>query len=151
MKIFNACLITFAKTLIIFLALVSCEEEEPIQGFDGVTLPDNYGILEVDFKLPEYGAIQKGIRRVDLATCYSMNEMYRGVFFYHANVSDVKQVYQIFLPEGTYFYQAAITCTCAADSCIMGGFPYGYGGLKLAFDKVDVIKGKITRSQPSFQ
>jgi hypothetical protein len=144
-------LLTLAKILIFSLVLISCEEEKPVQVIDGVTLPDNYGILEIDFKLPAYPSIQKGIRRLDLATCYSMAEMYRGIFFYHANVSDVKQVYQIFLPEGTFFYQAAITCTCAADSCITGGFPYGYGGMKFAFDKVDIVKGKITRSQPSFQ
>jgi len=151
MKTFNSSLIRLLVLVIIGLSLTRCEDVKPLEGFDGTSLPQNYGILEVEFKLPAYPAIQKGIRRVDLAVCHSMDEMYRGIFFYHSNVSDAKQIYQIYLPEGQFFYQAAITCTCGGDSCVQGGFPFGYGGLKFAFDKVDIIKGKITRSEPSFQ
>jgi hypothetical protein len=151
MKTFNYKIHHFLILMIIGLVSLSCEKEIPIDGNNGTQLPENFGILEVEFKLPAYATIQSGIRRVDLALCYSMDEMYRQKFFYHSNVSDSKQVYQIQLPEGQYFYQVAITCTCGGDSCIQGGFPYGYGGLKFAFDKVDITKGKITRSLPTFQ
>jgi hypothetical protein len=151
MKIYKRVLVLFLAVSTAVLVFDSCDKEPPVEGFDGTPLPENYGILEVDFKLPPYTAIQKGIRRVDLAVCRSMDEMYRGQFFHHTNVSDAKQDYQIFLPEGTFYYQAVITCTCGGDSCIMGGFPYGYGGMKYAFDKVEIIEGQITRSQPVFQ
>ncbi len=151
MKIFNLEIRTILSILILGLALACCEEENPVEGADGTPLPENYGILEVDFKLPVYASIQKGIRRVDLALCNSMDEMYRGIFFLHINVSDAKQVYQINLPEGQYFYQAMVTCTCGGDSCIQGGFPYGSGGMKYALDKVYVVRGKLVRSLPNFQ
>lgn len=151
MRIFRTISTGFIAILIIGLALTACEDETPVEGFDGTILPENYGILEVDFKLPVYSTIQNGIRRVDLAVCNNMDEMYRGIFFHHSNVSDAKEVYQIYLPEGIYFYMAVITCTCEGDSCIQGGFPYGYGGMKYAFDKVEIVKSKTTRSQPTFQ
>lgn len=114
-------------------------------------IPENYGTLEVDFEIPVYRDIQKGIRRADLAVCNSMLEMNLEKFLYRTNVSDVKQLYQINLPEGSYYYRAVITCTCGGDSCIQGGFPYGYGGMKYAFDEVNIVKGKKTYSKPSFQ
>ena len=129
----------------------SCSKPVIDDGTDAVEVPENFGILEVDFEIPGYKEIQKGIRRVDLAVCNSLDDMYIGKFFYRTNVSDAKQIYQINLPEGTYYYQAVITCTCLADSCINGGFPYGYGGMKYAFDEVTIEKGKKTLSKPSFQ
>jgi hypothetical protein len=137
--------------LLILFGGVSCNRPIIPDGTDDPEIPGNFGTLEVDFELPFYKDIQKGIRRVDLAVCNTMDEMYIGKFFYRANVSDVKEYYQINLPEGTYYYQATITCTCLADSCIDGGFPYGYGGLKYAFDEVTIEKGKKTTSKPSFQ
>jgi len=151
MKIFKHQLFSILSILLIGFTLSTCEKDPPDTGSDGVKIPDNYGTLEIDFKLPVYNTIQRGIRRVDLALCHTMDEMYRGVFFYHVNVSDAKEIYQVNLPEGRFFYQATVTCTCGGDSCIQGGFPYGYGGLRLAFDKVDIVKQKITRSQPLFQ
>lgn len=129
----------------------SCSKPVIDGGIDDVETPANYGTLEVDFEIPIFPDIQKGIRRVDLAVCHSMYEMSKEEFFYRTNVSDAKQFYLINLPEGNYFYRAAVTCTCGADSCINGGFPYGYGGMKYAFDEVIIIKGKKTGSKPSFQ
>ena len=114
-------------------------------------MPDKHGILEVDFELPEYKLIQDGIRRVDLALCYTMYEMNKGIFFHHSNVSDAKQVYQIILPEGKYLYQAVITCSLGGDYCIMGGFPLGQGAMKYAFDEVIIKPGEKTYSMPTFQ
>lgn len=150
MKNFSLKLFSLLFTFVLCCVLYACHDEKPLEG-DLTPIPENNGILEVEFKLPPYKTIQNGIRRVDLALCHSMDEMYRGIFFYHSNVSDAKEIYQIYLPEGTYYYQAAITCTCSGDSCIQGGFPYGYGGIKFAFDQVEILKGEITRSQPSFQ
>ncbi len=151
MKISNSVLHSVFFIIMIFSGLTSCLGPIDPGVVDDVEMPANYGTLEVDFELPVYPEIQKGIRRVDLAVCHTMDEMYTGVFFYRTNVSDVKQYYQINLPEGTFFYQAAITCTCGADSCINGGFPSGYGGMKYAFDEVTIEKGKKTLSKPAFQ
>jgi hypothetical protein len=151
MKSFKSILNKIICALVIGLLIFSCEEKDPFEGFDGTILPDNYGILEVDFKLPEYKLIQNGVRRVDLAVCHSMTEMYQGIFFHHSNVSDAKQVYQVFLPEGKYYYQVIITCTLGGDSCIQGGFPYGQGGMKYAFDEVLIKAGEKTYSLPVFQ
>jgi len=151
MRIFNKYLRYLFPAIIIGLVIFSCEEKDPIEGFDGIVLPENHGILEVDFKLPEYKLIQDGIRRVDLAVCNTMYEMNRGIFFYHSNVSDAKQVYQIVMPEGRYYYQAVITCSLGGDSCVMGGFPIGQGGMKYAFEEVLIKPGEKTYSMPVFQ
>ncbi len=151
MKNFRINMKRFMAAFIIVMVMFACEEEEPFKGFDGIQLPEKHGILEVDFKLPDYNLIQNGIRRADLALCNTMYEMNKGVFFYHSNVSDAKQVYQIVLPEGKYFYQAVITCSLGGDSCVMGGFPYGQGGMKYAFDEVVIEAGEKTRSFPVFQ
>jgi len=150
MRIFNKTVLLLSGfALIVFMS--GCEEEDPLNGFNGTILSQDYGILEVDFELPEFQLIQSGIKRVDLALCYTMDSMYRGEFFYRSNVSDAKQIYQIQLPQGRYYYQVVITCICGGDSCIFGGFPYGYGGLKYAFDEVNIKNGEKTFSKPTFQ
>jgi len=151
MKIFNRILPGVSFVLIVVIVGNSCNKPFVPDGVDDAEIPENYGMLEVDFEIPIYRDIQKGIRRVDLAVCYSMYEMSKEEFFYRTNVSDAKQTYQINLREGTYYYRAAITCTCGADSCVNGGFPDGYGGMKYAYDEVVIVKGKKTVSQPSFQ
>ena len=145
--------VIFFVLIVVIVVMVGGSCNKPIidDGTDDVVIPENYGTLEVDFEIPIFLGIKKGIRRADLGVCYSMDDMYRGKFFYRTNVSDAKQTYLINLPEGTYYYQATITCTCSTDSCINGGFPYGYGGMKYAFDEVTIEKGKKTISKPSFQ
>lgn len=150
MRIFNRVLLVIVTFGLLTVAS-SCNDEDPNIEIGPGGMPKNYGILEVDFELPEYQLIQKGIKRVDLALCYTMDSMYRGDFFFRTNVSDAKQLYQFQLPAGQYFYQAVITCTCGGDSCVFGGFPYGYGGLKYTFDKVIVENGEKTYSKPTFQ
>jgi len=150
MKIFNGRLKQVWMIAAAAIIMSSCNTKEDIVS-DDITLPENYGILEVDFKLPVYKSIPNGIRRVDLAVCYTMAEMYHGTFFYRCNVSDAKEIYQIYLPEGRYFYQAIITCTCGGDSCMLAGYPVGYGFQKYAFDQADIVRGQITRSQPTFK
>jgi len=151
MKIFNNHPRHILVTLLTIAFCFACEKETPITGTDEIPVPENYGTLEISFKLPVYNTIQSGIRRVDLGFCYSMEEMYKGIFFYHLNVSDAKELYTIKLPEGRYYYQAIITCTCGGDSCIQGGFPYGYGGMQYTFKQVDIVRGKSVQSQPVFQ
>ncbi len=99
MKSFKKSLFKFLVLILVGFTFLTCEEDDPLKGFDGIVLPPNHGILEVDFKLPVYGLIQDGIRRVDLAICNNIYELNRGEFFYHSNVSDAKQVYQIALPD----------------------------------------------------
>jgi hypothetical protein len=151
MKISNSIWRIVVCLLLISGLQVSCDKRTEIVDPGDLVIPENFGTLEVDFELPPYTGIQSGIRRVDLAVCHTMDEMYRGKFFNRVNVSDAKRYYQIYLPEGTYYYQAAITCTCGGDSCLTGGFPYGYGGLQYAFDEVTIEKGKKTVSRPAFQ
>ena len=151
MKISNGLTKKLFGAAVLALVVISCQDEDQFEGYYGIPLPADHGILEVDFKLPEFQLIQDGIRRVDLAVCHTMYEMNQGVFFYHSNVSDVKQLYQIILPEGKYLYQAVITCSLGGDSCVYGGFPYGQGGMKYAFDEVLIKRGEKTYSMPVFQ
>lgn len=149
MKIFKYFNLILCMVSVSFL--FSCEEDDGLEGFDGQVNEDIYGVLEVDFELPDFPLIQNGIRRVDLALCYTMDSMYRGQFFARTNVSDVKQLYQFNLLPGEYYYQAVITCTCEGDSCLYGGFPYGYGGMKYTFDKFSIVSGEKTYSRTTFQ
>ena len=151
MKIFKRYPSRMLVVLITLVLCFACEKETTTNVTDDTQVPENYGTLEINFKLPVYNTIQKGIRRVDLGLCKSMEEMNKGIFFYHLNVSDAKVLYTIKLPEGRYYYQAIITCTCGGDSCLEGGFPYGYGGMQYTFKQVDVVRGKSVQSQPVFQ
>lgn len=143
----------FRSALAVFIVFGATFCTNPIDPdvVDDVEIPASYGILEVDFVLPDFNDIQKGIRRADLAVGHTLPEISNGEFLYRINVSDAKQIYQIHLPEGSYYYRAVITCTCLADSCIRGGFPSGYGGMKYAFDEVKIERGKKTLSTPAFQ
>ena len=137
----------YIKILIFCLlaTLAACTPDDPFTGFQGNIIPKDKGLLEIDFALPNYPFIQKGLKRVDLALSYSMDSMYKGFFFKRVNVSDAKEFYKFSLYPGSYYYQAIITCMCGGDSCLLGGFPYGYGGLKYTFDKVAPIIDKCVK------
>ena len=109
------------------------------------------GVLEVLFKFPYVPLPANKIHRVDLSLALSADSLYKGLFISSANVSDGKDLYRFVLTPGSYYYQAAITCSCQADSCLWGGFPGGQWGKRWAIDKVDVILGEVIRESPSFQ
>ncbi len=118
---------------------------------DGIVPPNTTGVLEVEFKLPYVPLPLNKIHRIDLSIARSADSLYRGKFISSANVSDNKSLYRFVLPPGSYYYQAAITCSCQADSCLWGGFPGGQWGVRWAIDKVDVLLGEVIRESPSFQ
>ena len=136
--------------LVMVLILNSTCDNEPFLDSGGVS-PQTTGILEVDFKLPYINLPKDKIHRIDLSVARSADSLYRGKFISQANVSDNKSLYRFILPPGSYYYQAAITCSCKADSCLWGGFPGGQWGVRWAIDKVDVKLGKVIRESPSFQ
>lgn len=134
----------------LLVALLSgCEGEVPGE-IDHTTLPQNYGILEIDFKKPPLAVPEKAISRMDLSLAYTADSVYRQEFFQKANVSDQKRVYQFNLPSGTYWYQAVITCTCGGDTCLWGGFPGGQFGQRFTLEEVKVVAGTKSTYQALF-
>lgn len=151
MKISNKIPSFITVLLVVVIVAGSCDDSLNPDNQDDVLFELNYGTLVVDFELPDIKYARKGIRRVDLAVCRTLDELHGGKFFYRTNVSDARQYYQIYLPEGKFYYQAVITCTCGSDTCVRAGFASGYGGMKYAFHEVVIEKGKKTISKPAFQ
>ena len=48
-------------------------------------------------------------------------------------------------------FDAVITCSCAGDTCLNGGFPGGQFGMKHAFDKFTVLDQEKTTVKTIFQ
>ena len=129
--------------LMLMCAFGSCNPDDPVT-ISGDKVPDpNYGTIEFNFVIPELKLPDKGLHRVDLSLARSMDSLYRKVFCDAANVSDFKQNYSFVLLPGRYFYQAGITCTCQADSCLYAGFPRGQLSIWWTSGWVDVEKGKV--------
>lgn len=143
----------FAKyisiVLLVVFILASCDRE-PFTGGGGVEKTTT-GVLEIDFKLPYVPLPAKKIHRIDLSLARSADSLYKGLFISSANVSDNKSLYRFVLDPGAYYYQAGITCSCKADSCLWGGFPGGQWGVRWAIDRVEVLLGEVIRESPSFQ
>jgi len=135
--------------LFILTGFVACDNEPFIDNNQrGETTT---GVLEVFFKLPYVPLPANKIHRVDLSLALSADSLYKGLFISSANVSDSKDLYRFVLTPGSYYYQAAITCSCQADSCLWGGFPGGQWGKRWAIDQVNVRLGEVIRESPSFQ
>ena len=134
---------------LVFLGTISCGDDPFID--NNKSEPTTTGVLEVDFKLPYVPLPAQRIHRIDLSIARSADSLYKGLFISSANVSDSKSLYRFVLTPGSYYYQAAITCSCQADSCLWGGFPGGQWGKRWAIDQVDVLLGEVIRESPSFQ
>ena len=142
------------KILILFLisCLISCDDKDNIDNsISNPEMPPNHGILEVQFIVPEYSIPEKNVHRVSMNLSYDVEALYRGEYFYKANVSDYVEQYQILLPEGSYYYDAVITCSCGGDTCLNGGFPGGQFGMKHAFDKFTIEDQGSTVIKTIFQ
>lgn len=109
------------------------------------------GVLEVDFQIPYTQLPANRIHRIDLSLARTADSLYRRLYVSSANVMDSKSIYRFVLTPGTYYYQAGITCSCLADSCLWGGFPGGRYGVRWAIDRVEVKLGEVLRESPSFQ
>lgn len=129
--------------LILAGAFGSCNPDIPGTDPGDIAGDPKYGTIEFDFVVPELDLPAKGLHRVDLSLAKSPDSLYRKLFCNAANVSDYKEKYSFILLPGRYFYQAGITCTCLADSCLYAGFPGGQLSIWWTSGWVDVEKGKV--------
>jgi hypothetical protein len=141
----------FKYLIIILIAAVALKCNDEPAGGDDIITPVTTGVLEVDFKLPYVALPTSKIHRINLSIARTADSLYKGLFISCANVYDEKSLYRFVLAPGSYYYQAAITCSCLADSCLWGGFPGGRYGVRWAVDKVEVKLGEVIRESPSFQ
>ena len=121
---------------------------------DDPTNPDlstGYGILELNFELPDYQIPDKNLHRISLNFSTDVEALYRGEYFHKENVSDFKQIYEIKFPVGEYYYEAAITCSCLGDTCLNGGFPGGRYGMKYTTDKFLILDQERTEVKTIFE
>ncbi|TSA35807.1 MAG: hypothetical protein D4R64_09005 [Porphyromonadaceae bacterium] len=123
-------------------AILSCDKIWP--GGDEPVIIDTKpgGILDMAFVYRVQGIPPGRLKKVDLCLAYTADNLYRGIFFVQANVSDAVTHYRFELPPGDYFYYATVICLCGGDSCKYSGFP-GQNGLIAAGGKVTVEDGKI--------
>jgi hypothetical protein len=130
--------------LFILIGLVaSCNPDElPTDDTSDKSNPA-YGIVEFDFAMPDLNLPDKNLHRVDLSLAKTYDSLFRKEFCSAANTSDYKQKYSFSLLPGRYYYQAGITCTCQADSCLYAGFPGGQLSIWWTTGWFDVEKGKV--------
>ncbi|TSA34812.1 MAG: hypothetical protein D4R64_11030 [Porphyromonadaceae bacterium] len=138
-------------TIIIYSMLVSCDPVIVDNGLDETAIPANHGSLEFKFILPAYKIPPASIHRISLSFAYSVDSLYRGQFFQKVNVSDFQEMYTLFFLPDEYYYDAVITCSCAGDTCLNGGFPGGQFGMKHNFNKFSIINQENTIIETHFQ
>ena len=137
--------------IIVIVAIGSCNTDDPEPNLITDNVDPRYGTMEFDFIVPKLKLPDKGLHRVDLCLAKTMDSLYRKQFCNAANVSDYKQKYTFVLLPGRYFYQAGITCTCQADSCLYAGFPGGQLSIWWTSGWVDVEQGKVYSKKLNFQ
>lgn len=135
--------------ILMITSVLSCDkilpgEEEPV-----ITDTKPVGILDMAFIYQIQGIPSQRLKKVDLCLAYTADDLYNGVFFTQANVSDAVVHYRFELPSGDYFYYATVICLCETDSCKYAGFP-GQNGLIAAGGKVTVVDGTISRFSTNF-
>jgi hypothetical protein len=137
--------------LVFLCAIGSCNPDDPGTDPGKVIEDPRYGSIDFNFTLPELNLPDKGLHRIDLSLAKTLDSLYRKQFCHAANVSDYKSVYRFTLLPGKYFYQAGITCTCQADSCLYAGFPGGKLTIWWTSGWVNVEKGKVFSKNLIFQ
>jgi len=142
---------TAAIFLLLVYSMVSCDDNNIINNTTNPEFPPNYGILEFHFVMPEYKIPAEKVHRISLNLSYNIEALYRSEFFHKENVSDYQEQYEIFLPVGSYYFDAVITCSCTGDTCLNGGFPGGQFGMKHAFDKFTILDQGTTVIKTVFQ
>lgn len=121
-------------------------------GSEDIPIPPDHGYVEVEFLLPEYKKIpDRNLHRVSLGFAYTVDSLYRGEFFKKVNVSDHQNLYKVILPEGEYYYEAVITCSCNGDTCLNGGFPGGKFGMKYDFLNFLIVEELTTSITTHFE
>ncbi len=138
-------------TLILSGLIISCGKDDPVTDPDIITEDSNYGSITFDFALPKLNIPDKSLHRVDLSLARTIDSLYRKEFCNAANVSDYEPKYTFVLRPGRYHYQAGITCTCRADSCLYAGFPGGQLSIWWTSGWIDIEKGKAFTKRLLFQ
>ena len=131
--------------------LAACTPAIDDNGLDNVKIPADLGVLEFRFILPAYDIPPAKIHRISLSFAHSIDSLYRGEFFRKINVSDFQEVYTLYFPGQDYYYDAVITCSCAGDTCLNGGFPGGQFGMKHNFNRFSIENQKSTVIETHFQ
>jgi len=131
--------------------LAACDPVIDDNGIDNVIIPANHGSLEFRFILPVYEIPKENIHRISLSFAFSVDSLYRGQFFRKINVSDSQEVYTLYFLPDEYYYDAVITCSCAGDTCLNGGFPGGRFGMKHNFNRFNIENQKSTVIETHFQ
>lgn len=126
------------------LALSFACQPEIIDGGDDddILYDQNKGVITFNFTLPVSKVPVEKVHRIDMSVAKDAFSLYSGYFLESANVSDLISTYSFTLKEGEYYYQAGITCSCAGDTCLWGGFPGGQWGTKWTSGKIEVVKGE---------
>lgn len=132
----------------ISLLVIACEPPVPDAPNDLNTRED-LGIIDFSFYCKFVGFPTDRIRRASLDIAYTADSLDHGLFFTSTNVSDKVSKYRMYLPEGTYYYQATIVCLCQGDSCLYAGFT-GQNGFMASGGKVVVIKNEVTEVTTQF-
>jgi hypothetical protein len=138
--------------ILVFLliaGLPACDKIWPGPDEPVITEKDPFGILDMAFTYRVQGIPPNRMKKVDLCLAYTAEDLYKGIFFIQANVSDAVVHYRFELPPGEYFYYATVVCLCEGDSCKFAGFP-GQNGLIAAGGKVTVTEGTISSYSTQF-
>jgi len=128
---------------------LSCDKIFPGPGEPEIVDKIPMGVLDMAFTYRVQGIPTNRLKKVDLCLATTADNLYMGVFFIQANVSDAVTHYRFELPPGEYFYYATVICLCEGDSCKYSGFS-GQNGLIAAGGKVSVEDGKITGFTTNF-
>jgi hypothetical protein len=135
--------------ILMIVAIFSCDKIFPGTDQPVIVDPTPGGILDMAFVYRVQGIPLGRLKKVDLCLAYTADNLYKGIYFVQANVSDAVTHYRFDLPPGEYFYYATVICLCSGDSCKYSGFS-GQNGLIAAGGKVTVEDGKITNFATNF-
>ncbi|HBB90770.1 MAG TPA: hypothetical protein DC042_03400 [Bacteroidales bacterium] len=135
----------------LLVLLTGCDPTGGIEGNDEIIIPPDTGTLEFRFILPEYKIPKDKVHRISLGFAWSADSLYKSLFFRKVNVSDLQEVYTVYLLPDEYYYDAVITCSCEGDTCLNGGFPGGRFGMKHNFNKFFIEKQKSLVIETHFQ
>jgi len=136
--------------LMIGFSLVACDKTPPNGNNNNNSKAPVTGTLEVEFRIPGSFLPPNRVLRADLSVAVDAEHLYKGHFFYVANVYNNKLMYQITLKPGNYYYQAGIVCIAGGDSCSAAGFPGGQFGVKWAIGTAQINANEITHVVPQF-
>ena len=135
--------------ILMIAAVLSCDKLFPGTGDPLIVDVKPMGTLDMAFVYRVQGIPPSRMKKVELSLAYTADNLYRGIFFVQANVSDAVVHYRFELPPGEYFYYATVICLCGGDSCKYSGFPGQYGHIA-AGGKVTVEDGKIMSYATNF-